>query len=137
MIYVKNRINIYMITLKRGQREYKFKFGQSIFNSVRFIVYSKDGKKFYNDLNKARRENGVLSLGDYKQNKDFEEPSAYDVLASITKYEPEEFKDFCASYGYEDDSRKAYKIYEAVKEEYNNIKMLYSDEEINKLQEIN
>jgi hypothetical protein len=65
------------------------------------------------------------------------EPNAYDVLAGLTKYDPETLKDFCDSYGYDKDSRTAEKIYLAVVKEYENLKMLFSDEELIKLQDIN
>jgi len=65
------------------------------------------------------------------------EPTPYDVLSSVTKYNPEDFKDFCSSYGYEEDSRKAYKTYKAVVKEWENISSLFSSEELEKLQEIN
>jgi hypothetical protein len=64
-------------------------------------------------------------------------PSAYDVLACLTKYDPSTFEDFCDSYGYDKDSRKAEKIYFAVVEEYQNLKMLFTDAELEKLAEIN
>ncbi len=57
-------------------------------------------------------------------------------MACLTGYDPDTFKEFCYSYGYDEDSRKAEKIYNAVCEEWKNIKMLYSDEEIEKLQDI-
>lgn len=63
-------------------------------------------------------------------------PTAYDVLTCLTKYNPFTFEDFCGAFGYDEDSRKAEKVYKAVVEEWENIKILYSDEEIEKLQEI-
>ena len=65
------------------------------------------------------------------------EPTSYEVLASLTKYDPDTFGDFCSSYGYDPDSRKDEKIYKAVVKEWENISDLFSEEEINKLQEIN
>jgi len=94
--------DIYLITLKRGEREFKFNFGQSLNNS--------DGET---------------------------KPSAYDVLSGLTSSEVGDFKEFCSEFGYDEDSRKAEKTYNAVLNEWNNIKMLYTDEEILKLQEIN
>ena len=54
------------------------------------------------------------------------EPSMYDILACLTKYDPESFDDFCASYGYDTDSRSK-RIYKAVCEEYNAVKRLFGD----------
>lgn len=64
-------------------------------------------------------------------------PTAYDVLACLTKYEVNTFDDFCADYGYDNDSRKAFKIYKAVKREWENIKLLWSGEQLEQLREIN
>ncbi len=127
--------DIYTITLKRGNREFKFKFGNSLNNSVKYKAYTPEGIKTTNDQNEAKKFKAKYH--EVVRNKKFKEPSAYDVLASLTKYEVDSFKDFCDNYGYEEDSRKAEKIYNAVVEEWNNIKMLYSDLEIEKLQEIN
>lgn len=63
-------------------------------------------------------------------------PNPYDVLACLTSSEVGSFKDFCDNYGYDEDSRQAERTYKKVLEEWKNVKMLYSDEEIEKLQEI-
>ena len=92
--------DIYKITLKRGDREFSFMFGQSIADT---------GK----------------------------EPTEYDFLSCVEKYEYTDFDDFCSSFGYDTDSRKAEKTFKAVQEEFNKICMLYNDEELEKLREIN
>ena len=77
-------------------------------------------------------------------NKNFSEPTPYDVLACLTKSEvkhsdsteEENFEDFCSDFGYNSDSIKAEKIYKAVCKEWDNVKMLWSDEEIEKLGEV-
>lgn len=63
-------------------------------------------------------------------------PTAYDILACITKYDPGEFDDFCGEFGYNEDSRTAEKIYKAVKKEWQNIERLFSENEIEMLREI-
>lgn len=63
------------------------------------------------------------------------EPTAYDILACLTKYNPYSFEDFCLEYGYNEDSIKAYKTYQAVQKEYNNVIRLF-DDVIEELQEI-
>ena len=64
------------------------------------------------------------------------EPTAYDVLACLTKYDPGTFDNFCGDYGYEIDSRKAFKIYKAVRREYKNLCLLFSEEQLEQLSEI-
>ncbi len=66
-----------------------------------------------------------------------EQPTAYGVLACLTKYEVSTFDDFCSDYGYDNDSRSAYKTYKAVKKEWENVKRLFTPEQIELLQEIN
>ena len=55
------------------------------------------------------------------------DPTAYDILACLTKYDAGTFEDFCLEFGYDEDSRKAYKVYEAVLEEYQNVERLFHD----------
>lgn len=64
-------------------------------------------------------------------------PTAYDVLACIQKYEVGTFDDFCSDFGYDNDSRKAYKTYKAVLKEWKNIELLFTPEQLEILQEIN
>ena len=79
----------------------------------------------------------VFKFGQSINNSDGKtKPSAYDVLASLTTSNPETFKDFCGDFGYDEDSRKAEKTYKAVVKEWGNVKSLWSDKEILKLQEI-
>ena len=63
-------------------------------------------------------------------------PTAYDVLTSVTKYDPGTFEEFCGEYGYDTDSRKAEKTHEAVKHEYSQMAYLYSEAELEEMAEI-
>ena len=98
--------DIYDVVLKRDNREFKFKFGNSVFNSG-------------------------------KGNVNFKEPDAYDILSCLTKYDVGSFNDFCDDYGYGRDSIKVKKIYDAVVDEFNSLKMLFTEEELEMLREIN
>ena len=93
----KDKRDIYNITLKRGQRKYTFKFGQSI----------------------AKNSN---------------EPTLYDVLACLQKYEVGTFEDFCDEFGYDNDSRNALKTYKAVVKEYDKMCSLFNSDELEVLQ---
>jgi len=46
------------------------------------------------------------------------------------------FKDFCGEFGYDTDSRKAFTTYKAVKREWENVSKLFTEDEIELLQEI-
>ena len=54
-------------------------------------------------------------------------PTYYDVLAALKKYDPGTFEDFCAEFGYNNDSRKAEQTYKAVKKEYAAVERLFGD----------
>lgn len=64
-----------------------------------------------------------------------QEPTAYDVLACLTKYDVGSFENFCSEFGYSNDSIKASKLYKAVLREYNGVNRLFSDV-MERLQEI-
>lgn len=64
-------------------------------------------------------------------------PSAYDVLACLTKYDPGTFEDFCYEFGYDEDSRTAERIYFAVQKEYTQVSRLFTSEQMEELAEIN
>lgn len=143
----KDNRDIYKITLKRGARVFSFNFGQSINNSG--FYYTKGVQK--TDLDRKYLKE-PKNLGRFiKQTLDFsflnngksdvihypKEPTEYDVLACLTKYEVGTLEDFCAEFGYDTDSKKAEVIYKAVLNEYQNVAMLWNDEEIELLSEIN
>ena len=100
----------------------------------------KEPRDIYN-ITLTRKNKGinwVFKFGQSINNSDGEtKPSAYDVLAGLTSSDPETFKDFCDSFGYDEDSIKAEKTYKAVVKEWENVKNLWSEEEREKLQEIN
>lgn len=131
--------DIYKITLKRGQRKYSFDFGQSIMKS-----------QYYQDTIKGRTYtlNGGCRTGNYSINDiekyksggmqltliKGEEPTLYDVLSCLTKYEVGSFENFCGDFGYESDSIIAKKTYKAVSKEYDKVCSLFSNEDLEVLQ---
>jgi len=131
--------DIYKITIKRGQRKYSFNFGQSLNNSGEFIVKDKNHKFTKTFTSKADAHNYASKIGNsfnVAKNPNFKAPTPYDVLACLEKYPVNDFEDFCRNYGYDTDSRKAYKTYKAVKREWENVNILFNDAEIEKLREI-
>ena len=144
----KEERDIYKITLKRGNRSFTFNFGQSITSSGQYKVVKHLQNKVWceqttggkislskEEFQKLRYVNNIHK--DILLNPNFKQPSEYDVLACLTKYDPETFEDFCSNFGYEEDSLKAEKVYKAVVNEWHNVAMLWNDKEIEQLQEIN
>jgi len=133
--------DIYDITLTREGRSWTFQFGNSLSHSGRFLV---EGKRLHTEeeakafLKKryGAYAGGAGFKGYVKVNKVFREPTPYDVLSVLTKYPSDSFSEFCADYGYDEDSRKAEKIYNAVKDEYANLERLFSEAELDELRRI-
>lgn len=64
------------------------------------------------------------------------EPTLYDVLTCLQKYDVGTFEDFCSDYGYDTDSRTAFKTYKAVVKEFQAMERLFNSEELEVLQMI-
>lgn len=71
-------------------------------------------QKTYQDPNKRNNPNN---------------PRAYDLFACLEKYGYDSFEDFCCEFGYDENSRKTYNTYEAVKKEYNGLVNVFGNNE--------
>lgn len=88
--------------------------------------------------NRATEQSMMLdfwgSIDDKYANK---RPTAYDILACLDIFsDGNSFEDFCSNYGYETDSRKALKTYKAVMEQTEDLKRVFSLEQLEELNEI-
>ena len=149
--------DIYEFTLKRGDREYKGTFGQSI---------NESGIKFVNSKGDTLRHINIEIPGEFWSlrigntapkirtafvrwfSKKFfharwsdlrlgKAPSEYDILAGMPSMRYDEgFDEFCSCFGYDNDSRKAEKIYEACQKELTGLERLFDEKEMNMLGEI-
>ena len=147
----KDTRDIYKIRLTRGTRSFSFDFGQSIANSHQFTPLTIYAKNIVNKITEAGKllrganirdalkKHGIYSgviPKDFRKNENFGAPSEYDVLACLTKYDPESFTAFCHEFGYDTDSKSAEVVYNAVLNEWHNVAMLWNDNELNQLREI-
>ena len=57
------------------------------------------------------------------------EPLIYDVLSCLEWHDPETFEFFCSNFGYDEDSRKAFKTYKAVCAQFKGLSRVFSAEE--------
>lgn len=101
------------------------------------MPWDKDGQKrwiFNLDLDKGR----YLYNFDFGQSlvANFAEPTMYDVLACLTKYDPGTFDDFCSSFGYNNDSISALQTYGRVMDEWLMMTRMFTHEELELLREI-
>jgi len=135
--------DIYSITITRGSRKYTFNFGNSTASSGKYVGHkhmctNRWGKYKFTEqeYKKMNRFETAPSQADVKKNPNFKEPSEYDILACLTKYDPGTLDNFCSEYGYEADSKKADKTYHAVRDEYVALCSLFNDEELGLMSEI-
>lgn len=59
------------------------------------------------------------------------------IIGSPTYSDVGSFEDFCSEFGYDEDSRKAFKTYKAVFREYEAMRRLFSEEALEEMREIN
>ena len=84
--------------------------------------------KVSRDLYRVRiKRKGKQMAFTFGANLNGDEPTAYDILACLTKYDPGTFEDFCSDYGYDEDSRKAESTYKAVCKEWRNVERVFGD----------
>ena len=113
------------LKMKVGSSEYKKHFqGDKDSRCVFKITLFKGGKQYTFDFGQSIAE-------------DSNEPTLYNVLACLQKYDVGSFEEFCDNYGYNNDSRSAHKIYKAVCKEYENMNRLFRSEELELLSNIN
>ena len=63
-------------------------------------------------------------------------PTAYSILACLTKYDPGTLEDFCSDFGYDPDRKSTDKLYIDVMREYKNLERLFTEEQMEELREI-
>lgn len=101
-----------------------------------------EGDKRSRDIYKCTFKRGnrqfSIKFGQSIVNSDYGNtpPTAYDVLTCLETCEYQDFQDFCDTYGYDSDSRKAEKIYKACVKEFAKVCKLWNDEEMELLKEI-
>ncbi len=131
--------NLYNITLSNPAGAMNFDFWDSIHNTeIRQMNLEAYAEKRYNcrfdSLNYSEK---VKAQKELKEKKAAAQPTAYDVLACMTKYDPGTFENFCSEFGYNEDSCTAEKIYFAVQKEYSQLTKIFTPEQLEEMQEIN
>ena len=66
-----------------------------------------------------------------------DKPSKYDVIATLDVMYNDTFEDWCFNYGYDEDSREAYKTYKAYLELDAKLRKVFTDGQLEALQYIN
>jgi len=107
-------------------------------NNVEYKRHFDTDKESRYVFNCALSRNGKKYTFNFGQSifKGSEEPEIYDILACLQKYEIGTFEDFCADFGYDNNSITAHKTYKAVLKEYQAVERLFGDilEELKEIQ---
>ena len=144
----KEKRDIYEITISRGSRQFSFNFGNSIADSGFYLQQGKhvveiDRKYLEATKLKLMRylyKNNMILEGGFLSNDKInypKTPTPYSILTCLQKYDCGSFENFCSDFGYDIDSKRAEKTYNAVVEEFKNVQTIWTDSEIEELAEIN
>ena len=130
--------NLYAVTITTPRGSYTFDFWDSLYNTemtqMTVEQYTlKHFRKHYEYM--TYFEQGKVHTELARKQKEAR-PCCYDVLACLTKYDPGTFENFCAEYGYNEDSRTAERVYVAAQNEFANLKRIFDPEQLEAMREI-
>lgn len=130
--------NKYQFTITTPKGKYTSYFWDSLHNTEvsEMNIQSYAERKYkarwdvlrYNEKVKAIKELDVL--------KAKAKPTEYDVLACVEKYGYDSFSNFCAEFGYSTDSISARETFLACGEEYAGLRRIFTEEQMEKMREI-
>lgn len=101
----------------------------------RYFKDDVEKRDIYNITISRTKRKMVFTFGQSIANKGIK-PSFYTILSSIPESTHDYFNDFCLELGYSNDSIEALEIFETCRKQYQDLQRLYSDFEIQLLQEI-
>lgn len=140
--------NIWTITMSNKYHTYTFKYGDSIINSSidwtkynlpahQVKILQAKGIVNYDTLLKSKFEfENWYRIKAIAKNYTPVEPDDYSILACLTQLYSTDFADFCSDYGYDTDSMRAKKIFDACVIEDSNLRKLFDRSELEELAEI-
>lgn len=125
----KDARDIYAVELTRdGRQPFATEFGQSLAHSREWIKKACNCRMKYGE--------STVHVAKCPARSKPEAPTAYDVLACLTKSDPGTFEDFCGDMGCDTDSRKALALYLRVQEEWSKVRVFFNADEFDRLWEI-
>lgn len=131
--------NLYDVTITTRRGSMTVKFWDSLHNTQITQMSVEDYAKKY-----FRMQYGCLTLCERSQAskklramQNEAKPTAYDVLACLTKHDCGSFDNFCLEYGYSNDSIRALKTYLACGKEYEALCRIFDSKQVEALREIN
>lgn len=140
----------YRVTLNSARGSWTFDFWDSIsareavdaldyLKKAQFGDYSQERYKSERILHDklGRNINAYQARKQYGELRDRLKPSQYAILSCLDLLYSDSFEEFCNEFGYDTDSRKAEKTYNAMLEQDRNLRRLFTLEELEKLEDIN
>ena len=120
-----------------GKQKREEVFGDDILRDTYSVDIIRNGNKFsltFSDslFNKEKNEESLRGRRKvWNQVLKVQTPTAYDILAVLTKYDPGDFDDFLRDYGYQITNHQEYLklncLYYRVKDEYTSVYKMFSD----------
>lgn len=129
----------YRVTITTPRGSYTLDFYDSLAHTE-ILQMTKEGyakKKFGRRFDGCAYSEQCTVQRELKQKKAKAKPTCYDVLACLTHYDPGSFQNFCDEFGYSNDSIRALKTYLAVQDEWENLRRIFTPEQLEELEEIN
>lgn len=131
--------NKYQFTITTPKGKYTSYFWDSLHNTELSEMTLNDyARKIYKanfdvltSYAKAKVKKGLASL------KAKAKPTEYDILSCVEKYSYDSFSDFCSEFGCSTDSISARETFLACGEEYAGLRRIFTEEQMEKMREIN
>lgn len=130
--------NKYQFTISTPKGKYTSYFWDSLYNTeVSEMTADNLARKrrgiHYDGLTMYER---AKILKELKSLKAKAKPTEYDILACVEKHSYDSFSDFCAEFGCSTDSISARETFLACGEEYAGLRRIFTEEQMEKLREI-
>lgn len=134
----KEKRNWYDVTLTtpKGTMSYTF------WDSIRDTEISQMSLKQYAEKKYGRYLHAISFQEQMKAKRELQKakaeavPTESDVLLCLQTYDVGGFEDFCADFGYDDDSISALKLYHAVDKEFRNLARIFTEAQLEDLRKI-
>lgn len=128
--------NWYDVTIETPKGKMQYVFWDSIHDTE---IYTMTLEKYVTKIKHSR----IMSYGEkIKAQRELNQlkaeaiPNTYDVIDCLEKYDVGTFEDFCSEFGYDEDSRRAERIYIAVVKEFKELQKIFSEEQLEILRDI-
>lgn len=130
--------NFYNVVLTTPKGSMSLTFWDSIYNTriSQMNVEEYARRRFKCEFRDLTIPEKTKAFEELKAKKAEAQPTAYDVLACMTKHNPGLFEEFCFDFGYDEDSKTAERVYIACIREYEQLRRIFTDKQMKELQEI-